>query len=550
MADLRFRMAVDGMTCDACNDHVRNALEEAGAREVEANWRRREATFAAPEDTDAEALLRAVREAGYRPRVVERLEMSPPSPRSSPADADYDLVILGAGSAAFAAAIRARDEGARVAMLEAGTIGGTCVNVGCVPSKAVLRAAEIQYQAGHHGFAGISTSAQTPDLGALVAQKDELVAALRREKYEDLVGEYGWDFLTGQAGFIDGETVRANGRLIRAGAFLVATGASPSAPPIPGLDETGYLTSTTALDLTELPRRLVVIGSNAIGLELGQYFLHLGSHVTFFDVLDRIAPFEEPEVSEALTGILRDQGAEVYAPAQITGVTRQGAERVVRATVNGETIEVRADEVLVATGRRPNTDAIGVEAAGVELDRRGAVVVDEHLRTSNPRVFAAGDCTPAPQFVYVSAYEGALAADNALNGATRAVDLSALPRVTFTSLQIASAGLTEQQAREAGYAVKSSVLPLTAVPRALVNRETRGLIKLVADEGTDELLGASVLAEAAGEVIQAAVLAIKYRITTAEIAGTFHPYLTMAEGLKLAAQTFTRDVAKLSCCAA
>jgi mercuric reductase len=339
-------------------------------------------------------------------------------------------------------------------------------------------------------------------------------------------------------------------RAVTARAFLIATGASPAVPPIEGLDDAGYLTSPTALELQQLPGSLAVIGANAIGLELGQFFLHLGTNVTLLDVMDRIAPFEEPEVSQALTEILRSQGAEVLTSASVTRVSGGPEGRVVYAEVDGEALELRVDEVLVATGRRPNTAGMGLDAAGVEINQHGALVVDDELRTTNPSVFAAGDVTPSPQFVYVAAYQGNLAADNALNGAGRAVDLRTIPRVTFTDPQIASAGLTEIQARDQGLDVKTSVLPMSSVPRAIVNRETRGLIKLVADASTDEILGVSILAESAGEVIQAGVMALKYRATVGEIAETFHPYLTVAEGLKLAAQTFSKDVAMLSCCAA
>ncbi|HXF57364.1 MAG TPA: mercury(II) reductase [Actinomycetota bacterium] len=542
-------MDVAGMTCDACNLHVARALERAGAREVSADWRRGEALFTAPEDTPLERLAAAVERAGYGPGAVSVLEAEG-RPGGRAGDGGYDLLVIGAGSAAFAAAIRARDRGARVGLVEHGIVGGTCVNVGCVPSKTLLRAAELYHQAGHHAFAGIETRAGRVDLAALVAQKDELVGRMRKEKYLDLVEAYGFEVIQGHASFTGPDRVSVGGRELTAGAFLVATGASPAVPPIPGLGEAGYLTSTTALDLKELPRSLAVIGANAIGLELGQFFLHLGTEVVFFDVLDRIAPFEEPEVSEALTGVLREEGAQVHAPARVLEVGGGDGGRVVRAEVGGEVREFPVEQVLVATGRRPNTPGLGLERAGVGVDGRGAIVVDDELRTTNPRVFAAGDCTPAPQFVYVAAYQGALAADNALDGGGRKVDLRALPRVTFTSPQIAAAGLTEAQAKEQGRRVKTAVLPLSAVPRAIVNRDTRGLIKLVADEATDELLGASVLADGAGEVIQSAVLAVKFRLTVAELADTFHPYLTMAEGLKLAAQAFTRDVARLSCCAA
>ncbi len=544
------RMIVQGMTCDDCNRHVAHALESAGAEQARADFRRGEALFTfAGENTSA--LAAAVKEAGYRPGRVEVLEEATTRPSDRDGSAGlYDLAIIGAGSAAFAAAIRARDLGARVAMIEAKTIGGTCVNVGCIPSKAVLRASEVHHLAAHHDFAGITTRAAKPNLAALVDQKAELVTALRKEKYADLVEAYGFDFIKGKARFTGPNALAVDERILSADRFLIATGASPSAPPIPGLEETGYLTSTTALDLKELPRSLAVIGGNAIGLELGQYFANLGSKVTILEVLPRIAPFEEPEVSAGIKQVFEEQGVRVITGAQIERVEQPNGKIALRGRAQGKAFTVRVDQLLVATGRRANTAGLGLDVAGVELDPRGSVVVDETLRTKNPRIWAAGDCTPAPQFVYVSAYEGALAADNAVGGKTRSVDFRALPRVTFTNPQIASAGMTEEQARKEGYEVRTSVLPLNAIPRPLVNRDTRGLFKLVADVKTDQILGAHILAESAGEVILSAVYAIKFHLTITDLTETFHPYLTMAEGMKLAAQTFTRDVAKLSCCAA
>jgi len=541
-------LEVSGMTCDDCANRVARALKSLGAGEVSVSWRAGDARFTWPESVSEADLRSAVVDAGYRPEQL-RLRGGGDVARTD-ADTGLDLVVLGAGSAAFAAAIRATEAGSRVALVEHGLLGGTCVNIGCVPSKALLRAAELAWAAGHHPYAGLSTSSGPVDLAALVAQKDELVGAMRQMKYADLVTDYGFSVLSGHARFTGPDEIEVDGRRIRARIFLVATGASPAAPPIPGLTEAGYLTSTTALELTEVPKRLVVIGANAIGLELGQFFVHLGARVTFLDVAPRIAPFEEPEVSEALAQVLLAQGATIHTGAQVLAVRRSGGHVDVTVEVAGRRFDLAADEVLVATGRRPNTEDLGLEAAGVKLDERGAVLVDDELRTSNPRVFAAGDVTGAPQFVYVSAYEGALAVENALLGAGRRTDFTGLPRVTFTSPPLASAGLTEAQARQAGFEVATTVLPLEAVPRALVNHDTHGLVKLVAEAGTGRLLGASVVAEGAGDVIQSAVLAIRHGITTDELAATFHPYLTMAEGLRLAAQTFTRDVAKLSCCAA
>jgi mercuric reductase len=550
------------MTCGGCGDHVRSLLEAAGVDGISVDWRRGVARFGWPDDVEEAGLRSQVEAAGYHPGALRVLDTADPAARPlpvGPAEADYGLLILGAGSAAFAAAIRARDGGQRVALVEAGTLGGTCVNVGCVPSKTLLHAAELYCAAGHHPFAGLETSAGRVDLAALITQKDALVGALRQEKYANLVAAHGFEILPGHARFVDPRTVEVDGSPVRAGVVLIATGASAAAPPIPGLAEAGYLTSNTALSLEELPRRLGVIGGGFIGLELGQFFTHLGVEVTMFSRSARIASGEEPEVSDALAAVLRRQGTAIHAPAQITAVELSHAKRRFRqdhliyrvhAVVDGRAVSVEVDELLVATGRRPNTEGLGLEAAGVDVDAHGAVIVDQHLRTTNPHVFAAGDVTPSPQYVYVSAYEGALAADNALLRANRVADYTALPRVTFTAPQLAAVGLTETQARAAGYQIRTAVLPLSAVPRAVVNRDTDGLVKLVAHQTSGLLLGASVLAPGAGDVIQAAVLATKYGITVTELANTFHPYLTMAEALKLAAQTFDRDVTKLSCCAA
>jgi mercuric reductase len=478
---------------------------------------------------------------------MQRIELAGQPLR--PPVGEYDLAIIGAGSAAFSGAIRARELGARVVMVAHGTVGGTCVNIGCVPSKALMVAAETFYAAGHHPFAGLETQARAVDLRALVAQKDELVAGMRKEKYEDLLGAYGIDLVLGAARFADERTLEVDGQPLRAATYLIATGAAPVVPPIPGLAGAGYLTSTSALDLDIVPGSLAVIGANAVGLELGQLFGHLGTQVTFFDVLDRVAPFEEPEISAALADALREQGAHINTNARITRVEPDGDRRLLIAEVDGTQRRFAVDQILVATGRRPNTAELGLDTAGITVDGAGAVVVNATLRTSNPVVFAAGDVTGAPQFVYLAAHHGALAAENALPGRTHRVDLAALPRVTFTTPQIAAAGLTEASARDAGHAVKTSVLPLTAVPRALVNHDTRGLVKIVAGESTDKVLGVHMLAHGAGEVIQAAVYAIKFGLTVTDLAETWAPYLTMAESLRLAAQTFTRDVSKLSCCA-
>ncbi|PXY25382.1 mercury(II) reductase [Prauserella muralis] len=468
----------------------------------------------------------------------------------------YDLAVIGSGGAAFAAAIAARTKSRTVVMIEQATVGGTCVNTGCVPSKALLAAAEARHVSLDGRFPGIGVTPFGVDLPRLIEAKRDLLTALRAEKYTDLAAEYGWEIVSGTARFADGPALEVTpsgggpARRVEAQHHLIATGSTPWAPPIDGLIEAGYLTSTTAMELDTLPASMIVIGGNAIGLEQAQLWNRLGVDVTVVEALDRLAPFEEPEISAAIAEVFTREGIGVVTAATITRTDRDTTGyRVAVTGTDGQPAELQAEQLLVATGRRPVTAGLHLDAVGVKVGTRGEVVVDEHLRTDNPRIWAAGDVTGHPQFVYVAGAHGTLVADNAFDNAGRTLDYHHLPRVTFTSPAIAAAGLTDAQAVEQGYACECRVLPLEYVPRALVNRDTHGLIKLVADRDTGRLLGAHVIAEGAGDVIATAVYALANNITVRQMADLWCPYLTMAEGLKLAAQTFTRDVSTLSCCA-
>ncbi len=462
---------------------------------------------------------------------------------------DHDLAIVGSGGAGFAAAIAARTRGLRVVMVERGTVGGTCVNVGCIPSKALLAAAEARHSAAEAPFPGITTTALPGDLTTLLAGKASLVAGLRQERYLDLAADHGWAILRGTARFVPGPALEVDGVRVEARQYLVATGASPWIPSVPGLGAAGSLTSTQALELDQLPATLVVAGGNAVGLELGQLFARLGVRVTLVEALPRLAPSEEPEVSEAIERVLVDEGVEVVTGAPVAEVHRRGPETVVRLAGPGARV-LRADALLMATGRRPNSTGLGLEVVGVDRGRLGEVCVDEHLQTGNPRIWAAGDVTGGPQFVYVAAAQGTLAVANAFESAGRALDTRHLPRVTFTSPAIAAVGMTDAEAGAAGIACTCRVLPLEHVPRAIVSRDTRGLVKIVAERAGGRVLGVHLVAANAGDVVLAATYALEAGMTVDQLAGTWCPYLTMAEGLKLAAQSFTRDVSKLSCCAA
>jgi mercuric reductase len=471
----------------------------------------------------------------------------------------YDLAIIGSGAAGFAAAITARDAGASVVMIESGTVGGTCVNTGCVPSKALLAAAGARHVAADQRFPGIAAQPGPADVAALTGGKDDLVARMRTEKYLDLTSAYGWEILAGTARFrggADGPALEvtldhAGTTTIEAAHYLVATGSAPWIPAIDGLEQAGYLTSATAMEVTELPESMLVIGGNSVGLELGQLFARLGTRVTIAEARDRLAPFEEPEVSAAIEDVFAGEGAGVLTAATVMSVRRDTTARSVAIkTAAGRERKLAYGEILVAAGRRPLSGGLNVAAVGVKTGEHGEIAVDEHQQTANPRVWAAGDVTGGPQYVYVAAAQGSAAAANALLHAERTVDYAALPRVTFTGPAIASAGLTEAELTRQGTACDCRVLPLSAVPRAAAGRDTRGVVKLVTEAGAGRLRGVHVVAEGAGEMITAAVYAIRAQMTVTDLAGTWAPYLTMSEGLRLAAQAFGRDVSKLSCCAA
>lgn len=465
---------------------------------------------------------------------------------------NFDLIVLGGGSAGFAAAIKGADLGARVAIIEGGTLGGTCVNVGCVPSKTLLRAAEAQHSRIHHGFEGIPTSDGRPDWNLVRRDKDELVSTLRREKYADVLRSYAsMTLIQERAELASDRSVQlAGGRTLTANRIILATGSSPWTAPISGLSTTPYLDSTSAMSLERLPESLLVVGAGSVGLELAQMFARLGVDVTILEALPHLLPGDDPTLGEALAAHLREEGLTIFTSVQIEALSSVNDRRTVEFRVAGRLESVSASDILVATGRRPNSTGFGLERAGISVGNKGQVVVDEFLQTSRDSIYAAGDVIGDPMFVYVAAYAGSLAAENALNGNGRRYDLSAVPSVTFTDPAVASVGLTETAARERGIEAIVARLGLEHVPRARAARDTRGFIQLVADAGTQRIIGAQIVASEAGELIAEAALAVRLGVTIDQITSAFHPYLTLAEGLKLAAQTFTTDVSKLSCCAA
>ena len=306
--------------------------------------------------------------------------------------------------------------------------------------------------------------------------------------------------------------------------------------------------STTALELEELPKSLLVIGGGYIGAELAQMFARAGVKVTLA-CRSRLLPEAEPEIGAALTGYFADEGITVVSGIAYRAIRKTEDAIALTVTRDGRDMTIVADQVLLTTGRAPNTEGLGLTELGISVSPKGEVVVDDRMRTTRPGIYAAGDVTGRDQFVYMAAYGAKLAAKNALNGDSLRYDNAAMPAVVFTDPQVASVGLTEAAARKAGHNVRISMIGLDQVPRALAARDTRGLIKLIAEVGSGKLLGAHILAPEGADSIQTAVLAIKCGLTVQQIAETIFPYLTTVEGLKLAALAFERDVAKLSCCA-
>ncbi|WP_168073883.1 mercury(II) reductase [Caulobacter sp. SSI4214] len=539
-------LRIDGMTCDSCATHVREALERVpGVRSAAVSYPKARAEIAADAGVSSEALAATVATLGYRASVADAGRA-----QRGGGCVPLHVAVIGSGGAAMAAALRAVEQGARVTLVERGVIGGTCVNVGCVPSKIMIRAAHIAHLRRESPFDdGIGSYTPAILRERLLAQQQARVDELRHAKYENILADTpSITVLQGEARFQDAHSllVRHVDGAEHHVAFdrcLIATGASPAIPTIPGLLDTPYWTSTEALESETLPRRLVVIGSSVVAVELAQAFARLGSKVT---ILARSTLFfrEDPAIGEAVTAAFRAEGIEVLEHTQASKVAFADGEFVL-ATGNGE---LRADRLLIATGRAPNTPALALDAAGVAVNAQGGVVIDTAMRTSARHIYAAGDCTDQPQFVYVAAAAGTRAAIN-MTGGEAVLDLATMPAVVFSDPQVATVGLSEAEAHHAGIETDSRLLTLDNVPRALANFDTRGFIKLVAEAGSGRLIGVQAVTPEAGEIIQTAALAIRARMTVGELGDQLFPYLTMVEGLKLAAQTFSKDVTQLSCCA-
>ncbi|MBA4008833.1 MAG: dihydrolipoyl dehydrogenase [Erythrobacter sp.] len=459
------------------------------------------------------------------------------------AEFDYDVLIIGAGPGGYVAAIRAAQLGLKTACVESReTLGGTCLNVGCIPSKALLHGSELFEEAagGHFATWGI-TATPTLDLGKMMAEKTKAVGELTGG-IEFLFKKNKVTWLKGHAAFEDAHTVSVAGEKVTAKDIVIATGSSVT--PLPGVtvDNAGkrIVDSTGALDLDEVPEHLVVIGGGVIGLELGSVWRRLGAKVTVIEYLDQLLPGMDGEVRKEAQKIFKKQGMAMMLGQKVTGASVDGktVTLTVEPAAGGEAQTVTASHVLVAIGRRANTDGLALEKAGLAVNNRGQIEIDHDFATTVPGIWAIGDVVPGPMLAHKAEDEGIAVAEN-IAGLTGIVNHDVIPSVVYTAPEIAGVGITEEQAKEKGLAVKVGKFPMMANSRAKANRDTDGFVKVIADAATDRVVGVWMINSLAGTMIAQAAQAMEFGATSEDIAYTCHAHPTHAEAFKEAAMAVT-----------
>jgi pyruvate/2-oxoglutarate dehydrogenase complex dihydrolipoamide dehydrogenase (E3) component len=455
----------------------------------------------------------------------------------------YNLVVVGAGSAGLISAAVAAGLGARVALVERHRLGGDCLNTGCVPSKSVIRAARLLAEARRAAeFGARPPQPDEIDFAAAMRRMRRIRARISREdsaaRYRD---EFGVEVFLGEARFTGRDAVAVEGRELRFARAVIAAGARAAAPPLPGLAQAGYLTNETVFDLTERPHRLGVVGMGPIGCEMAQAFRRLGCEVTAFEASPQVLPREDADAAGIVQRRLAEEGVELLLGCRIERVERRGAERIVHVTeAGGGARQVAVGELLVAVGRAPNVEGLGLEAAGVAYDPRTGVRVNDYLQTANPRIYAAGDVCMGWKFTHAADAAAKIAVQNALFLRTKKLSSLVMPWCTYTDPEVAHVGLSEREAGERGIAIDTWQVPLAEVNRALADGEEDGLIKIHTARGRDRILGATLVASHAGEMIGEITVAMVGGLGLRAILEAIHPYPTQAEGIKRAAGLWLR----------
>ena len=564
----KIKINVEGMTCEHCVTSLNKAVNKVkGVIKVDTSLAKKESLILAADDIKVEDIKKSIENAGYKPLSHETAEVSETELEKSGTETsnnaeknhnyDYDLIVIGGGSAAFSAAIKFADEGKKVCVVENWVIGGTCLNRGCVPSKHLLEAARIYYEPLNNKFKGIETKQVRIDIKELIKVKTELLDELRVMKYYNVLKGYGnIVFVEGTGSFASKNSVKVvpndknkESFNISSEKFIIATGSKNQIINIEGLEEVGYITNEEILKLDYLPETLLILGTRAVSLEFAQMFRRFGSKVVVIGRSDRILLNEEPEISESLIEILKKEGIEFLLNSKINRFYKESGKKFAEIKTQAGIKNINFDEFLMATGVTGNTDGLNLNAVGVETDEYGFVKVNDELQTANPDIYACGDVTGLTRLVTTAAYDGKIAAENMLHVKHLKVDYSAVAHTIFTDPEVSSVGLTEESAVEAGYDVIKTVFPIEYVPKARSIFKTDGVIKMIADKKTSRVLGIHMVAHNSPETIQQASVYLQNGYTIQQIGEEIGVYPTMAEGLKLAAQTFTKDVSKLSCCA-
>lgn len=542
---------ISGMTCDHCAVSIERLLEKKKgilSKKISYASGKGEIVFN-PDHISKEEIIHSINlTPAYRAKEANVNVLAETKVKQ------VDLIIIGGGSAAFSAAIKANELGISTLMVNGGLdFGGTCVNVGCVPSKTLIRAAETAHHSSHSNFSGIKPKGVDIDFAQVIKDKKQLVKTLQQKKYLDVVSDFkNLQLIEGWAEFVYDRTIIVNGKdTYTAIKFIIATGATTHIPDIEGLKDIGYLTNVSLFDLEEQPASITIMGAGYIGLEIAMAYNRLGTKVRIIEFTDRVLRTQTPDISEELEKHMKIEGIEILPNFRAVKFEKSDGNIVIHCKCpDGSFIEIKEPgKVVVASGTKPNTQKLGLDKIGLQLTKTGHIQVNELMQTNLPNIYAAGDVVNTPSFVYIAAYEGKIAVENAFTGRENKADYSSLPWVVFTDPQVSGAGLDEVQAAAQNIPYEVSTVALKEVPRAIAAYDTRGFVKLIRNTKTDKLIGARIVAPEGGELIQQLSMAIKYGITIQELAENFYPYLTLGEGIKLAAITFGKDVAKLSCCA-
>lgn len=452
----------------------------------------------------------------------------------------YNLVVIGGGTAGLVTAAGAAGLGAKVALVERHLMGGDCLNYGCVPSKGIISAARHAAAMRDGAEFGVTASDVRADFATAMQRMRKLRSGISKHDSVQRFASLGIDVFLGQASFTDQNTVMVDGTVLEYHTAVIATGARASAPPIPGLSEVPYLTNETLFSITELPKRLAVIGAGPIGCEMAQSFARFGSEVFVIEAMHGILPREDADASMIVLERMKRDGVKLLCCGRELKVSK-GEGDTVRLIVesHGQGCDITVDKLLVAVGRAPNVEGLNLEAAGVQYDKKG-VKVDDNLRTANPRIFAAGDICSPYQFTHSADFMARIVIQNALFFGRKKASALTVPWVTYTSPEIAHVGLYEKDARERGIDVTTLTQPFDEVDRAILDGETEGFVRVLVRKGTDEILGATIVAEHAGEMISEITLAMTHKLGLGKIAVTMHPYPTQTEAIRKVADQYNR----------